>query len=70
VDVILEFGGDRAANPRLNNVVHANPRRVVGEGEVADDVIGEGLPLEGEETWPRHRAKLVEDGSRDTRTSE
>jgi hypothetical protein len=28
VDVILEFSGDRAANPRLNNVVHAIPRRL------------------------------------------
>jgi hypothetical protein len=48
-DDFLEFGGDHAKNTRQNNVVHAIPHRVIGEGEVADDMIGEGVPPEGEE---------------------
>jgi hypothetical protein len=53
---LLKIGSDRVGEPVEDDNVHPGPRRIIGEGVVREDVVGEGVPCQG------HQYQVTPDG--------
>jgi hypothetical protein len=53
---LLRIGSDRVGEPVEDDSVHLGPRRIVSEGIVGEDMVGEGVPCQG------HQHQVTLDG--------
>jgi hypothetical protein len=53
---LLKIGSDHVGDRAEDNNVHPDPRRIVGEGDVRENMVGEGVPCQG------HQHQVTPDG--------